>query len=109
MEPVLVGCVAMIIEVVSQGGFGGLTGVQVTRRAVVEDLPSAAQEQYCARFDPGHLSELAAVVRPLGAADTISYEITVVDEEGARHHFVLDETLLPAELLDLIDALPRAR
>lgn len=98
----------MMIEITTEGGFGGLAAAGVNKAATVEDLPQADHDRICAAFAPSALAEIAGASANAGRADTVTYEITVTDDDGA-HHFKLDETQIPATMLDMIDALPRKR
>lgn len=98
----------MIIEISTEGGFGGLATAGINKTATVENLPQADHDRICAAFAPSALAEIAGTSAHAGRADTVTYAITVTDENGA-HHFELDETQLPDTMLDMIDALPRAR
>ena len=100
------GCLAMMIKISTSGGFGGLAAAGVSKTATVDDLPAAQHEVYCKAFAPDVLSEMAQSLPPAGRSDTVTYQITVTDDTGA-HAFELDETQLPPEILDLIDALPQ--
>ncbi|WP_164658353.1 protealysin inhibitor emfourin [Tropicibacter sp. Alg240-R139] len=103
---VTAGCLVMMIKISTSGGFGGLSMAGVSRVAMVEDLPAAQLDVYCKAFAPDALQAMAQTSPPAGRADTVTYQITVTDADGA-HQFELDETQLPPDLLDLIDALPQ--
>ncbi|MFK7835822.1 MAG: protealysin inhibitor emfourin [Sulfitobacter sp.] len=104
MELLSAGCLVVMIEITTSGGFGGLATGGAHTSASLSDLPTAQAATYCEAFAPTALAALAETETPQGRADTITYEIKVVDDDGA-HQFQLDETQLPPEMLDLIDDL----
>ncbi|MGH1416044.1 MAG: protealysin inhibitor emfourin [Pelagimonas sp.] len=93
----------MMIEISSSGGFAGIAA---TRQDKVLDLSSVSEpkrEAYCAAFDPRELASLVNEDKHSGAADLMTYRITVTDEKNAQHQFELREDQLPPDVLDLID------
>ncbi len=89
----------MIIEIRSQGGFGGL-GAARPLRIDTDQQPDARRRALCDAFRPDHLARLQAAPCP-GCNDRMRYAITVTTE--AAHSFTLSEGQLPPEMLDLID------
>lgn len=98
------GCLVLMIEISVSGGFGGLPAAGATKSTNLDDLPAAEAAALCAAFDPDALASMAETAPPAGRADTVTYEITVTDDQGP-HRFQLDETQFPPETLDLIDGL----
>ncbi len=98
----------MLIEVSASGGFGGLPAATTTRALDLEQLSEDRCRAYSAAFEPKALAEISQATPSQGRADTMTYEITVIDADGERHLFKIDETLLPPDLLDLIDDMPKA-
>ena len=92
----------MMISITTSGGIGGF-GLARSAEVEVERLPEPLQEQTCSRLDAGALRALPQP-RAGGAADGIVYHI-VVEEAGRRTAVDVAEEALPAETLDLIDAL----
>lgn len=92
----------ILIEISKSGGFGGLVTSSNVRSVILSDLPNAEAQILCDAFDPAVLRALSEGAAAKGRADTLTYEITVTSPEG-RQQFVLDETQLPPEMLDLID------
>ncbi len=100
---ILAGCAAMIIEVTSEGGIGGLATGQSHRSLQVDAQPQAVQTEYCAAFSPEAMAAAAAPTRSPGGADRLIYTIKVTDDDGAVHRYTVSEGNLPPETLDLID------
>jgi len=92
----------MMITITTSGGIGGF-GLAKAAEVAVETLPEPLRVEACAKLDPAALEALAAA-RPRGGPDRIVYHIVVV-ETGGTARFDLPETALPADTLDLIDAL----
>jgi hypothetical protein len=91
----------MIIEIASQGGFGGIAASRPKRIDLThqsEDLRAALG----AAFEPRALSRMQATPCP-SCPDRLSYRITVIEAGGARHCVTLSEGQIPPETLDLID------
>ena len=100
------GCLAMMITITTSGGIGGF-GLAKKAEVAVDSLPEPLRVETCAKLDPAALEAIDTTpVR--GAADRIVYHIVVV-EGGGTVAFDLPETALPAETLDLIDALMARR
>ena len=96
------GCVVMMIEIASSGGFGGL-GSGPTKTVEVDALDVGLRERVCEAFTPSNLRRLSDA--PATGADRLAYDITVREQDGDAEAFHLDEGALPAEMLDLIDEL----
>lgn len=92
----------MIIEIRTQGGFGGLSATP-PHRIDTDAQPAALARDLCAAFGPDALARLAAAPCP-DCADRMRYAITVTDQAGP-HSVTLSEGQMPAALLDLIDRL----
>lgn len=99
----MAGCVAMIIEISSGGGFGGISAAALSKRIDVDQQSAALQRELCEYFEPGDLRQLAATPCKTRCADSMVYQITVTDEQRNRHVYTLREDQLPPEMLDLID------
>ena len=97
------GCMAMMVTITTSGGIGGF-GLARSVRVAVEELPPAMRAETCEMLAPGYLRGIARAVRP-GAADFVVYHIVVQEAQGAAEPFDLPEPVLPAQMLDLIDAL----
>lgn len=95
----------MIIEISASGGFGGLAAVQKPKRVDTETLTGLAKTEMCEAFDPAALGKLEKDPASPGAADYLTYRIVVTDDTGKRSEFSLPETVIPADLLDLIDSM----
>lgn len=91
----------MMITISTSGGIGGF-GLARTTEVSVETLPEPLREEACAQLDPAALAALGGA--KARGTDRIVYHIVVV-EGTARRSFDLPEAALPAETLDLIDAL----
>jgi hypothetical protein len=104
MELLSAGCFVLMIEISMSGGFGGLPAGGANSTTTLDDMAPARSAAICEAFEPTALSALAEAAPSPGRADTVTYEITVTDDQGP-HQFKLDETQLPPEMLDLIDEL----
>ncbi|WP_375690160.1 protealysin inhibitor emfourin [Pseudooceanicola sp. LIPI14-2-Ac024] len=96
----------MMIQVTSTGGFAGLAGG--TDRPLTMDLeaqPPAVRDAYCAAFSDDALSAATRAESAPGAADMMTYSITVTQDDGTVHRYTVPESLLPPETLDLIDGM----
>ncbi|MDD9910323.1 MAG: hypothetical protein OXR62_11605 [Ahrensia sp.] len=93
----------MIIEVTSSGGIGGIAAAGINKRVVTQSANAAMRDALCEAFDPKRLRKIEGA-HP-GAADQFSYRIRVTQDNGDTRTFQLPETALPAEMLDLIDAM----
>lgn len=102
MDILSAGCLVVLIEISTSGGFGGLAVTSPAKSVTLSELPEARAQVLCEAFDPAALQALSDKMAAPGRADTLTYEITVTDHAG-RHPFVLDETQLPPRMLDLID------
>jgi len=100
---VMAGCAAIMIEISSSGGLGGINLPSRDKHMVVAAQDEAAQAEYCAAFDPAVLEKLAEKAPNMRAADMQTYHITVLDAENVRHSFDLREDQITPEMLDLID------
>lgn len=93
----------MIIEIASDGGFGGLAAAGVQKRIDVDQQTAPVRQELCEAFEPDELQRLAEGANPDGGADRMTYRITVTDETQHRQMFTIREDQLPAGILDLID------
>lgn len=94
---------AMIVTITTSGGIGGF-GLAKSVRVSVEDLPEPMRAETCSLLDPDHLRSMAREA-PRGAADYVVYHIVVQEERHAPLPFDLPESVLTADMLDLIDDL----
>ncbi len=102
MGGVTAGCLAMMISITTSGGIGGF-GLARSVQASVENLPEPLRTEACSRLDPRALGALRAV--PTRGADRVVYHIVITQPGGGVARFDLGEGALPADTLDLIDAL----
>lgn len=102
---VTAGCIAMIIEISSSGGFGGITAAGLNKRIDVEKQPTPVQQEICEYFELKDLRLLASRSNGKHGADMMTYRITVTDREDGEHVYTIREDQLPPEMLDLIDAM----
>lgn len=93
----------MIIEITSSGGFGG-AATDVTKRIDVDRQAEPERQELCEAFEPHELQRLVKEgPRTRGGADMMTYRITVIDAQQHEQSFTLQESQLPAAMLDLID------
>lgn len=98
----------MKLTIKTSGGIGGF-GLSPKPTAVdVDHLAGALKERVRAAFAPGRLKALAKAVGNPHAADRIVYEFAVTADGGATERVEVNEDALPAEMLDLIDAVRSA-
>jgi hypothetical protein len=97
------GCFAMIIEISSSGGFGGIPAAAMHKRIDVDQQAPSLRQEICDAFEPRDLRQLAARSGNLRGADLMVYRITVTDRQDGPHVYDIREDQLPAEILDLID------
>jgi hypothetical protein len=97
------GCLAMMISISTSGGMAGFGLAPGTTEVSVDALPEPLRAETCARLDATALAALAPA--PARGADRITYHIVVTSDGGTTTRFDLPETALPAETLDVIDAL----
>lgn len=97
------GCIAMIIEITSGGGFAGIGAGGVTKRIDVDAQAEPVRQELCEAFEAGDLMALEARSQASGAADMTTYRITVTGEDAERRTYSIREDYLPPETLDLID------
>ncbi|MBK4216587.1 hypothetical protein JJJ17_11675 [Paracoccus caeni] len=91
----------MIIEIETQGGFGGIASAALNKTIDVDQQAEPVRQELCDAFEPDELARLAS--KPCGdCADRMTYHITVT-EDGHESSFTLHEQQLPPEMLDLID------
>ena len=100
---VLVGCVVMLIEITTSGGFGGISAAGKQKNVDMGSVVEPVKSEICKAFDLKNLESIAGKADHAGAADGMSYKIVIVDDKEVRHEFNLAENLLPAEMLDMID------
>lgn len=100
---VLAGCVVMIIEISTSGGFGGLSAAGINKKVDMKFVTDSARSEICRAFDLKKLKDMADKSGNIGSADRITYNIVVVDDNEKRHGFNVNEDVLPAEMLDMID------
>lgn len=93
----------MIIEIRTQGGFGGISAT-APRRIDTEAQPAPMRQALCAAFGAGSLSRLAETPCP-ACPDRLRYAITVTEGAQSPLSVTLSEGQLPPEMLDLIDSL----
>lgn len=91
----------MIIEIETQGGFGGITSASLNKTIDVDQQTGPVRQELSDAFEPDELARLSR--QPCGdCADRMTYHITVTDG-GQESSFTLHEQQLPPEMLDLID------
>ncbi|SNT75240.1 hypothetical protein SAMN05444959_11060 [Paracoccus seriniphilus] len=96
------GCVAMIIEIASQGGFGGIAASALHKRIDVDQQVGPLRQELCEAFGPAELARLART--PCNnCADRVTYSITIIQGSDAPQNFILREDQLPPDTLDLLD------
>ncbi|AUH33366.1 protealysin inhibitor emfourin [Paracoccus tegillarcae] len=95
----------MIIEISSSGGFGGLAAAGLNKRIDVDQQAPSVRQEICEMFEPQDLRQLAALTPNARRADGMVYRITVTDRQDGAHVYTIPEDQLPAEMLDLIDAM----
>lgn len=93
----------MLISITTSGGLLG-SGAGAKEKLIDTSQVAAAQkDELCRRFDPKALNSLAKIAGQPGGADRLTYHVLVTDAAGKKHRFDLNESSLPAEMLDLID------
>ncbi len=95
----------MLIEIVSSGGFGGVTTPPKKLHMDTAATSEEKRQAYCDAFDPDALSNLSLDGGNPNAADLALYTISVTDDQGQEHVFQIQEDAIPDELLDLIDGM----
>lgn len=91
----------MIIEIATQGGFGGVAAAP-PKRIDLERQSEDLRLALAAAFAPAALRRMEAASCP-GCPDRLSYRITVI-EAGKTRCVTLSEGQIPPETLDLIDS-----
>lgn len=95
----------MLIDIVSSGGFGGITTPAKTLHMDTSATTEEKRQTYCDAFDPDALSNLSVDGGNPNAADLTLYTISVTDDQGEEHVFQIQEDAIPDELLDLMDGM----
>ncbi|MGI9351877.1 MAG: protealysin inhibitor emfourin [Rhizobiaceae bacterium] len=93
----------MIIEITTSGGFGGISSVGIQKSVDVKALAEPDKSKIYEAFDLINLGVMARKTGHPGAADGMKYKIIIVDDENQRHEFDVNESALPAAMLDMID------
>ena len=91
----------MIIEIATEGGFGGIAAIPL-KRIDLERQPADLRQALTSAFAPAALTRMEAVACP-GCPDRLSYRITIIESGQARHCVTLSESQIPPDTLDLID------
>lgn len=94
----------MIIEIATEGGFGGIRPAASRKRIEADRLPPDMRETLCAAFSPQALTQLART-DCADCPDGLHYWITVIEAGHEPQSFTLSERQIPDEMLDLIDSL----
>nr|WP_111297812.1 protealysin inhibitor emfourin [Paracoccus saliphilus] len=94
----------MIIEIATEGGFGGISAAASRKRIEADRQPQDLRDALCAAFAPKTLTELSQT-SCAACPDGLSYRITVIEAGHAPQIFILAERQIPDEMLDLIDRL----
>ena len=95
---------AMIIEISTSGGFGGIPAAGLTKRIDLDEQPAPARAELCQYFEPGDLRQLAARSRKETTADAMTYRIRLIEPSARPRTFTIREDQLPPDMLDLIDS-----
>ncbi|NDW05616.1 hypothetical protein GTK09_14410 [Jiella sp. 40Bstr34] len=93
----------MIVKIATSGGFAGIPAAGINKTVDVSSLPPPLQERVCRAFEPPKLKRLEKSGAPDTSVDRFNYAITVTDDAGEVHRYRLEESVLPAELIDLMD------
>lgn len=94
----------MIIEIATQGGFGGIRAAANRKRIDPNRQSQEMRDALCAAFAPQALTRLART-DCADCPDGLSYRITVMETGHEPQSFTLSERQIPDEMLDLIDRL----
>lgn len=94
----------MIIEIATEGGFGGIRAAASRKRIETDGQPQDLREALCSAFAPSALTQLART-DCANCPDGLSYRITVIETGREPQNFTLSERQIPDQMLDLIDRL----
>lgn len=93
----------MLIEITSSGGFGGLSTNQKTV-INTEQMEAGEKTTVCDTFAIENLEKLEDKGENVKAADMFTYDIVVTEDDGSKRTFSLPESVIPADVLDMIDS-----
>ncbi|WP_265502732.1 protealysin inhibitor emfourin [Paracoccus beibuensis] len=93
----------MIIEIATEGGFGGIAATP-PKRIDLDRQSEELRQALASAFAPSALSRMQAATCP-GCPDRLSYRITIIEGGQASRCVTLSESQIPPDTLDLLDGI----
>jgi len=93
----------MIIDIATDGGFGGIAAAAMHKRINPQEQAQALRDALCAAFAPKALQQMTQG-RSHDCPDGLRYRITIIQSGQDPCIFTLSEAQMPPEMLDLIDS-----